>query len=175
MNKKTVIFLNIFLFFLASFLIVNCSYKNKNQNENGYINETDTLFEESTNAIIAVDRTFFRKQPTINNGLLEFKQPKGEAYVTVIVKEKKSTDFSLFVIEDFKVFLDNTKVVMNHSQKDYTISIDDIKSTYMRKSMTFDKGVFIRKEANKTPSAIFDLSEQDLKEIEEAYNLFLNE
>jgi hypothetical protein len=45
----------------------------------------------------------------------------------------------------------------------------------MRKSMSFDKGVFIRKEANKTPSVIFDLSEQDLQEIETAYNLFLNE
>src|SRR5690606_36550320 len=99
------------------------------------------------------DRTFYRKLPTINNGLLEFKQPKGETYVTVVIKEKESNDFSLFVIENFKEFLENSKVIMNNPNKDYTISIDDIKSTYMRKSLTFEKGVFIRKEANKTPSA----------------------
>jgi hypothetical protein len=175
MKKKTVIFLNIILFFLASFVVVNCSSRDKNKNKNGYVNETDTLFEENTHAVLAIDRTFFRKQPTIHNGLLEFKQPENETYVIVVVKEKRSTGFSLFVIEDFKEFLENTKVVMNHSQEDYTIPIDYLKLTYMRKSISFDKGVFIRKEANKTPSVIFDLSEQDLHEIETAYNLFLNE
>jgi uncharacterized protein YkvS len=175
MKKKTVVFLNIVLFLLACSVISNCISRTDGKKENGYVNETDTLFEENTNAVLDIERTFFRKQPSINNGLIEFKQPKGETYVTVVVKDKNSVDFSLFVIEDFKEFLENTKVVMNHSHKDYTLSIDDLKSTYMRKSMTFKKGIFIRKEANKTPSVIFDLSEQDLQEIEAAYNLFLNE
>jgi hypothetical protein len=160
---------------LASSIIVNCISRTDGKKGNGYVNETDTLFEENTYDVLAIDRTFFRKLPTINNGLLEFKKPYGKSYIIVVVNGDDIDNFSIFVIEDFFEFLESSKVVMNHRHKDYTISIDDIKSTYMRKSMSFDKGVFIRKEANKTPSVIFDLSEQDLQEIEAAYNLFLNE
>ncbi|GGG54951.1 hypothetical protein [Bizionia arctica] len=175
MRKQHLISFNILLFVLASLLIVNCVSRTDGKMENGYVNEIDTLFEENTTNIIAIGRTFYRKQATIHNGLLEFKQPDGEKYIIVVVKEKESDEFSLFVIEDFNEFIEKTKVVMNNSSKDYTVSIDDLESTFMRKSLSFDKGVFIRKEANNTPSTIFDLSEKDINEIDAAYNSFLNE
>lgn len=173
MRKRAVKFLAIILFLLACSVIVNCNSSNKRKN--GYVNETEILIEEKTNTILAIDRTFYRKLPTIHNGLIEIKQPDGEPYIVVVVNGKDLKNFSLFVIEDFHEFLENAKVVMNDSNQDITLSIDDLKSTYMRKSVSFEKGVFIQKETNNTSSVIFDLSKQDLKEIEEAYNLLLNE
>ena len=45
----------------------------------------------------------------------------------------------------------------------------------MRKSLSFESGIFIRKEVNISASAIFDLSEKDLNAMEEAYNMYLKE
>ena len=47
---------------------------------------------------------------------------------------------------------------MTNKDLDIIIDVDGLKSTSMRKSMSFEKGIFIRKESNKTPSVIFDLS-----------------
>ncbi|MCX7551886.1 hypothetical protein [Xanthomarina sp. F2636L] len=174
MYKRTVVFVNIILFLTVCLVVVNCHSKNK-KIENGHVNDRDTLIDEHTNTIVAIDRVFYRKKGTLHNDPLEFKIPDGESYVVVVVKSKDFKKFSLFVIEDYSLFLENAKDVMSHSNEDYTICIDDLESTYMRKSLSFEKGVFIRKEVNKTPSAIFDLSAKDLKEIENAYQLLLNE
>ena len=175
MNKKSVIFVNIILFILICLVIVNCSSNKKASSNSGYIKEIDTLFEEKTNKVLSIERTFFRKLATVHNGVLEFKQPQGETYVIVLIKDPETKNFSLFVIEDFNEFINNANYIMNNKEVDLTKDVDVLKSTSMRKSLSFEKGIFIRKEANRTPSVIFDLSEQSLKELEEAYSLYLNE
>jgi hypothetical protein len=175
MNKIFVVFSNIVLFTMASLIIVNCNSNKKAYNNSGYVKEIDTLFEANTNKILSIDRTFFRKNPTVHNNLIEFKQREGETYVVVVIKKINSNDFSIFVIEDFNEFIKNAIYIMDNKKSDIIVDVDDSKSTSMMKSLSFKKGVFIRKEADKTPSVIFDLSEENLKEIEEAYNLYLNE
>lgn len=175
MNKNLVVFSNILLFSMACLVFVNCNLKENTNKKNGYIKEIDTLFESNSNKVLSIHRTFFRKMPTVHNGLIEFKQPEGEAYVIVVIKGLKAKEFSLFIIQDFNKFIKDATHIINFKELDIIVDVDSLKSTSMRKSLSFNKGIFIRKEADYTPTVIFDLSEQNLKEIEEAYNLYLNE
>ncbi|WP_417872619.1 hypothetical protein [Xanthomarina gelatinilytica] len=156
-------------------VLINCNSKPHRDLDSGYVKEIDTLFGKHDHNILSINRTFYRKPPTLHNGLLELMQPEGSTYVVAVVKQKNADNFSLFVIEDFKQFLKQVLEVKNDIHADITISIDDMESTYMRKSVTFKNGVFISKEQNRTPSVMFDLSEQDLKDIENAYNLYIKE
>lgn len=174
-NTGIVIIFNIVLFLLACFMVVNCNSKKSTVKESGYVNEIDTLLDKNTKNILTIERTFYRKTPTIHNSLIEFKQPIGETYVLVVVSDQESNEFALFVIEDFNEFIKNANYIMTNKDLDIIIDVDGLKSTSMRKSMSFEKGIFIRKESNKTPSVIFDLSEQSLKELESAYKLYINE
>ena len=175
MKKRIIVFINITLFLLASLVILNCNSNQKKFKPGGYINETETIFESKTNKILSIDRIFYRKLPTVHNGLIEIKQPKGEDYVIVVVKETGAEDFALFIIEDFNLFLKNARFIIESREKDVFIDVDDLKSTSMRKSLSFERGIFIRKEVNISASAIFDLSEKDLNAMEEAYNMYLKE
>ncbi|MFL0352212.1 hypothetical protein [Xanthomarina sp. GH4-25] len=175
MTKKLVVCLNLGLFLMTCFVIVNCNSNKNTNNESGYINEVDTLYELKTNKILSIERTFFRKKPTIHHGLIELKQPKGESYVIFLIKKEGSKEFSLFVIEDFNEFLKNANLLMHNKHLDFFIDVDDLKSTSMRRSMSFEKGIFIRKETNNSAGTILDLSEESVNQMQEAYTKYLNE
>lgn len=175
MKKQSIVIINIVLFFLACLVMVNCNSNQKAYKTSGYVNDVDTIFDSETKKILSIDRKFFRKLPTVHNGLIEIKQPYGESYVIVIVKDLKSEDFALFVIEDINLFLKNAEFIMDHEGMDVFIDVDDLKSTTMRKSLSFERGVFIRKKVNTSASTLFDLSENDLNDIEEAYHKYLRE
>ena len=173
MKKKLIVLINIVLFLLACVIMVNCNSNQNNYKAGGYINDIDTIFDSETKKILSIDRKFFRKLPTVHNGLIEIKQPYGESFVIVIVKDAKLDDFALFVIEDFDSFFKQAKFVMDNKEMDVIIDVDDLKSTSMRKSLSFKRGIFISKDVNTSASTLFDLSENDLNDIEEAYHKYL--
>ncbi|TYA58265.1 hypothetical protein [Formosa maritima] len=175
MNKRSLVFVNFVLFIIVCLLVVNCKSNWKTHHTSGYVNEVDTLYEERSNKILSIDRTFYRKLPTVHNGVIEFKQTKGETYVIVVINDVKAEGFAMFVIEDFKEFIKNANHIMSNMDLDITVNVDDLKSTSMRKSISFKKGVFLSKEANNTKSTIFDLSEETINQIQEAYFKYLNE
>ncbi len=175
MKKKSIVIINIVLLLLACLVIVNCNSNQNTYKTGGYIKDVDTIFDSETKKILSIDRKFFRKLSTIHNGLIEIKQPYGVSFVIVIVKDLKSDDFALFVIEDLNLFLKNAKLVMDNKEEDVIMDVDDLKSTSMRKSLSFKRGIFISKDVNTSSSTLFDLSENDLNDIEDAYHRYLIE
>lgn len=173
---KTIISLQLFLIAI-SVTIIGCHFSDetRSNNINGYIKKYDTVKNSNSSDMKQIFRTFYQKTPTINNGFIQIKECMNDQTIYVSTNEKSTSDTVSFRIPDFDTFLNQTDYVINSNLNNITIALDSLEQTYIRKSLSFEKGIFLVHNYEENKNILFDLSLEDVKIIKQAYNKYLKE
>lgn len=172
---KAILYLQIFAMAITVFLMgCHSSEKNRINNRNGYVKIVDTI-NDFNNDHYEIYRTFYQKTPTVNNGFIQIKTRLNDNSFFFFANTTKGDEPVTFKIADFDSFLNQMDIIIQSNRKDYTVALDSLETTFMRKSLSFKKGVFIIHIYENNKNILFDLSENDIKIIKQAYNAYLEE
>jgi hypothetical protein len=152
----------------------NTSEINRIVNRNGYVTIADTIYDSYKN-VDEIYRTFYQKKPTINNDFIQIKNRMSDNSYFFYTRVKNEVNPIVFKINDFDTFLNQLDYVLNSNLNNTTIALDSLEQTYIRKSLTFKKGIFFIHNYQKNKNIIFDLSENDIKILKEAYQTYLDD
>lgn len=157
--------------------IISCNSSNKrlNSNKNGYVKIYDTIINSNSTNMREIFRTFYQKTPTIHNEFIQIKQSVNDSNIYFETKVKETNKSVRFRINNFDTFLDQTDYVINSNLDNITLALDSLEQTYMRKSLSFDEGMFVIHIYDNNKNVLFDLSKDDIDKIKKAYSTYLNE
>lgn len=158
-------------------ILLQCqsSEKLKLNSANGYVKMYDTIQNFSTNGVKRIYRTFYQKTPTIHNGIIQLKHAYHDNSYYLVTQEKNSDERVSIKIKDLNIFLNQTDYIINSNLNNITIALDSTEQTYIRKSLSFEKGIFFIHIYDTNKNILFDLSHRDLEVIKEAYKAYINE
>lgn len=173
---KVLLYTQILLLAITVFFMgCNRSGTSNTNNRNGYVKIVDTIYESNNENDRFVYQTFYQKITTPNNGFIQIKSNLSDSSFYFSVSKKRGDDPVVFKINNFDTFLEQAEFTINSNQTDYTVPLDSLKTTFMRKSLSFKKGVFIIHIYNTNKNVLFDLSKNDIKILKQAYETFLEE
>ena len=173
---KAILYMQVFAVAITVFFMgCNSSNKNTTNNRNGYVKTFDTIYDANNNNSKLVYQTFYQKAPTVDNDFIQIKNRLNDNSFFFFVNTKKGNESVAFKISDFDLFLNQMETIIQSNQTEYTVALDSLETTYMRKSLSFKKGVFIIHIYENNRNILFDLSENDIKIIKQAYKTFLEE
>lgn len=142
---------------------------------NGYVKIYDTIQNFSTNGMKHIYRTFYQKTPTIHNELIQLKHSIHNNSYCLTTQEKNSNVRVNIKIKDLNIFLNQTDYIMNSNLTNITIALDSTEQTYIRKSLSFKKGIFFIHSYDTNKNILFDLSENDIEILKEAHKMYTKE
>lgn len=157
------------------FIGCNSTEQTRANNRNGYVKKYDTMFNSKTPDTKLVYRTFYQKTPTIHNSLIQIKECLNDNNIYLTTNEKETSETISFKINDFNTFLNQTDYVINSNLNNITVALDSLEQTYIRKSLSFKKGIFVIHIYDTNRNILFDLSENDVAIIKKAYKQYLEE
>ena len=163
-------------FLVISVFIISCTTKkNNSSNRNGYVKKYDTIFNSNSDNMTEIYRTFYQKKPTLHNGLIELKYSSNDSSFYLAAQEKTTNEYINIKIKDINIFFNQTEYILNSNLNNITIALDSTEQTHLRKSLSFDKGIFFIHNYDINKNILFDLSEKDIELIKESYNTYINE
>ena len=141
----------------------------------GYVKHYDTIQNFETENEQFVYRIFYQKTPTLHNGLIQLKHEllNKEYYLTI--RDKKTNKNISIKINDLNVFLNQSDYIINSKLNNITIALDSTEQTHLRKSLSFDKGIFFIHNYDTNKNILFDLSDKDILVIKNAFKMYSNE
>lgn len=168
---------NALLIFSITMVVLQCQSKDKLRfnSTNGYVKYFDTVKNFNTENEQFVYRVFYQKTPTLHNGLIQLKHAFYNKYYYLTVKDKKNGENISIEINDLNVFLNQTDYVMNSKLDNVTIALDSTEKTYIRKSLSFKKGIFFIHIYDTNKNILFDLSDKDIEALKKAYTKYTKE
>ena len=173
---KVIAYMQVCLIVITVFLIgCNLSNNSRENSRNGYLKKYDTIINSNSGDMKFIYRTFYQKKPTIHNELIQIKQCLTNNTFYIETKEKQTNETINFKIHDFNTFLNQTDYIINSNLNNITIALDSLEQTYIRKSLSFEEGIFVIHIYDNNKNVLFDLSKDDIEIIKKAYNTYLNE
>lgn len=173
---KVIAYIQVWLIVITVFLIgCNLTNNTRENSRNGYIKKYDTLFNSNSGNMKHVFRSFYQKNPTIHNELIQIKHCLTNNTYYIGTKEKQTNETISFKIQDFNTFLNQTDYIINSNLNDINIALDSLEQTYIRKSLSFEEGIFVIHIYDNDKNVLFDLSKDDIEIIKKAYNTYHNE
>lgn len=170
-NLKTEIMKKILLGLLMSVLIIGC-VSNTKKADDGYSKKLDTIYKDNSTDIESITRTFYFVGDEVDDFLQVTQEIGKNDYAITIHKDK---DFGTIILneKDFNSFFENAKIIIKNKGKDLNYDIGSYSS--MSASVMLDNGINIYSENLLGKSVSYELSIDDINNLEKALKKFNSE
>ena len=163
----------IVLVLLMSILTISCVNKEK-ITEDGYCKKLDTIYKDNSTDIESVRRTFYKKGE-FGEDFFGLSQEIGkEDFVISLIKDNDVSSI-IFDNKSLKSFIDNAKTIIKNKGKNLEFDLGNIKNSSMSHSIMLDDGINIYSENLLGKSVSFELSNEDINNLEKAFDKYKKE
>jgi hypothetical protein len=158
--------------FIAS-LITNC-VTNTKKDDDGYCKKLDTIYKDNSTDIQSVTRTFYKKGDMPKNyfGLI---QEIGKKDFAITLIEDNNVSCIILDSKSLKSFIDNAKTIIKNKGKDLRYDLGNLKNSFMSHSISVENGINIYSEDFQGKSVSYELSIDDINNLEIALEKFNSE
>lgn len=156
---------------LMSVLIIGC-VSNTKKADDGYSKKLDTIYKDNSTDIESITRTFYFVGDEVDDFLQVTQEIGKNDYAITIHKDK---DFGTIILneKDFNSFIENAKIIIKNKGKDLNYDIGSYSS--MSASVMIDNGINIYSENLLGKSVSYELSIDDINNLEKALKKFNSE
>lgn len=158
---------------LISILTISC-VKNEKNIEDGYCKKFDTIYKDNSTDIKSITRTFYKKGEMIED-YFAVSQEIGNEDFTISLIDDNNVSSILLDKESLKLFIDNAKTIIKNKGKDLRFDLGNFKNSSMTHSVGLEDGINIYSENLLGKSVSFELSSEDLSNLEKAFEKYKNE
>jgi hypothetical protein len=164
---------NIMFGLLISLLTISC-VKNEKNIQDGYCKKFDTIYKDNSTDIKSVTRTFYKKGEMIEDYFGLSQEIGKEDYAITLIDDNNISSI-LLDTESLKLFIDNAKTIIKNKGKDLRFDLGNLKNSNMTHSVGLEDGINIYSENLLGKSVSFELSNEDLINLEKAFEKYKNE
>ena len=157
---------------LMSVLIIGCVSNTKKEADDGYSKELDTIYKDNSTDIESVTRTFYFVGEEIKD-FLKVSQEIGKNDYSIAIHDGE--DFGAIILnkKEFNSFIENAKIIIKNKGKNLNYDIGSYSS--MSPSVMLDNGINIYSENLLGKSVSYELSIDDINNLEKALKKFNSE
>lgn len=154
-----------------SVLIIGC-VSNTKKADDGYSKKLDTIYKYNSTDIESITRTFYFVGDEVGD-YLKVSQKIGENDYSIAIH--KGEDFGAIILnkKDFNSFIENAKIIIKNKGKDLNYDIGSYSS--MSASVMLDNGIDIYSVNLLGKSVSYELSIDDINNLEKALKKFISE
>jgi hypothetical protein len=170
---KTEIMKKILLGLLMSVLIIGC-VSNTKKADDGYSKKLDTIYKDNSTDIESITRTFYFVGDEVDDFLQVTQEIGKNDYAITIHKDK---DFGTIILNEkaFKSFIENSKTIIKNKGKDLRYELGNLKNSTMSNSVMIENGIYIYSENLLGQSVSYELSIDDINNLEKALKKYNSE
>jgi hypothetical protein len=158
---------------LFSIIFISCA-NNENKLQDGYSKKFDTIYKDNSTDIDKIIRTFYENGDILDDYFRITQNIGDKDFAISITQEKKSSSIILDS-ESLKLFIDNAKTIIDNKGKDLRFDLGPLKNSNMTHSVGVDSGINIYSENILGQSVSYELSKEDIINIEKAFDKYKNE
>lgn len=156
-------------------LLVCCNSKNQINQDAGYCKILDTIYKNNSTDIESITRTFYIKGDTSRlSDFFAIQQQKGGKDFVIIIHDDENLNAIVLNEEKLKDFISNSRIIIKNKGKDLKYDINNLKTASMSHSVSVENGINVFSSFNEK-SVSFELSNDDIDNIEKAYSKFIQE
>jgi len=171
---KTEIMKKILLGLLMSVLIIGC-VSNTKKADDGYCKQFDTIYKDNSTDIESVTRTFYKKGELIDKDYFGLSQEIGKEDFVIGLKNDNDLSSIIFDSKSLKSFIDNAKTIIKNKGKHLNFDLGNLQNSSMSHSIMIDDGINIYSENILGKSVSYELSNEDISNLEKALKKFNSE
>ena len=142
--------------------------------EDGYCNKLDTVYKDNSTDIESVTRTFY-KNGEMGKNYFGLSQEIGKEDFGISIIKDKYVSSIVFDSTSLKSFITNAKTIIKNKGKDLKFDLDNLKNSSMSHSIMLDDGINIYSENIQGESVSYELSNEDINSLENAYDKYKKE
>lgn len=164
---------NFFYVVLSSMIFISC-VNNTKTTDNGYCKKFDTIYKDNSTNIESVTRTFYFIGDEAND-FLKVSKEIGKNDYSLTIHDDKNFGTIILNSKGFNSFIANSKTIVDNKGKDLKYDIGDLKNSSMTASVMVKNGINIYTENVLGESVSYELSNEDITNLEKAFNKFNSE
>jgi hypothetical protein len=163
----------ILLGLLLAALIISC-VSNTKKADDGYSKKLDTIYKDNSTIIESVTRTFYFVGDEVSDFLKVSQKIGTNEYAITIHKDN---DFGTIILNKkaIKSFIENSKIIIKNKGKDLRYDLGNLKNSTLSHSVMVDNGINIYSENLQGQSVSYELSNDDINNLEKALDKFNSE
>lgn len=158
---------------LISVLTISCVNIEK-KSEDGYCKKFDTIYKDNSTDIESVTRTFYKKGD-MGKDYFGLSQEIGKEDFSISLIKDNDISSIIFDSKSLKSFIDNAKTIIKNKGKDLNFDLGNLHNSSMSHSIMIDDGINIYSENLLGKSVSFELSNEDISNLEKAFYKYKKE
>ena len=158
---------------IISILTISC-VDNKNKSDDGYCKKFDTIYKDNSTEVEIITRTFYSKGE-MGKDYFGLSQEIGKDNFSITLIKDHEISTIILDTKSLKSFIDNAKTIIKNKGKSLRYDLGNLHNSSMSHSIMMEEGINIFSENILGKSVSFELSNEDINNLDKAYEKYKNE